>query len=738
MEEYKSPRIIALEIDEFDLDSGVDEIALVESPAIEEDFYYFSNQTFESYTDYPKAASDAACKVLRWIDEHGRDEVAGMTRVGLARANQLCKREPISEDTIARMAAFARHKQNAEISEEYKGTPWKDKGYVAWLGWGSDEGIEWAQRKLKQIRGEDFVENAGGFSIGDYVSWTYAGRSEGDDRGRGQIKDLRVQGKLKVPGTDFELSPTEDRPAALIETRDGSLVGQYTDNLRKIQKPDDFNEMELDVLGYQTEYFYMCPGAVGTFTHLMEMNPDEDTAGMIRSAAQIADNIFQLESEVLEDETANLEQLGEAQVLLDDFYDLMDEIDELLGMEHDVSYMEGHIRVIRDYIDEKVLEYILRDIMEENKYISDLPSDVQNKLLERLEEVGESEESMEKEGWELIDDEQKFAISSTPDLDSLDDYGKFRVRYKYTGPRDSKNRDFCRRLLDKNLLFRKEDINQLTITGENSEFGIYDIFKYKGSYGCRHFWTRKVYSKNDNNREIVQNEIAQDEATSVNPKPTMNRNPNGEDVAQTDNSIQSNFSEHNKEKHLIAGPLMIPRKLIYRYDEKNGEYYVYFTEDTIEKISYKYLMNKYQDKTNLEHSEDVKLEDVVLVESWLVQEPEKDKSYTMTGKQYPKGTWFGIMKVKNGSVWKEWVKTGRVKGFSVEGFFSDRIINASKHQFYYRTTEGGTEIVIDHKTLVVFILKDGEREAILPDGTYELSNGKKLRVIDSKAVKGTF
>jgi len=110
-------------------------------------------ENFESYNDYPQAASDAACKVLRWRDEHG-DEVKGMTRVGWTRANQLCNREPISEETIARMASFARHKQNAEISEEYKGTPWKDAGYVAWLGWGDTAGIEWAQRKLKSIRQE--------------------------------------------------------------------------------------------------------------------------------------------------------------------------------------------------------------------------------------------------------------------------------------------------------------------------------------------------------------------------------------------------------------------------------------------------------------------------------------------------------------------------------------------------------------------------------------------------------
>jgi hypothetical protein len=104
----------------------------------------------ETYNDYPESASNNAKKVLRWKEEHG-DEVKGMTQVGWTRANQLAKRERISRETIARMASFKRHQKNAEIDPKFKGTPWKDKGYVAWLGWGGTSGVEWAIRKLKQI-----------------------------------------------------------------------------------------------------------------------------------------------------------------------------------------------------------------------------------------------------------------------------------------------------------------------------------------------------------------------------------------------------------------------------------------------------------------------------------------------------------------------------------------------------------------------------------------------------------
>ncbi|QDP57216.1 MAG: putative peptidase [Prokaryotic dsDNA virus sp.] len=104
----------------------------------------------ETYNDYPESAKNNAKKVLRWREEHG-DEVKGMTRTGWTRANQLAKGENISRSTISRMASFKRHQKNAEVSAEFKSTPWKDRGYVAWLGWGGTSGINWAISKLKSI-----------------------------------------------------------------------------------------------------------------------------------------------------------------------------------------------------------------------------------------------------------------------------------------------------------------------------------------------------------------------------------------------------------------------------------------------------------------------------------------------------------------------------------------------------------------------------------------------------------
>ena len=98
----------------------------------------------ESYTDYPKQATENAKIALRWAEENGWGDCG--TPVGKARANQLANGEPISEETIARMAAFERHRQNSQ-KELGDGC-----GRLMWLAWGGDAGIEWAQRKLEQIR----------------------------------------------------------------------------------------------------------------------------------------------------------------------------------------------------------------------------------------------------------------------------------------------------------------------------------------------------------------------------------------------------------------------------------------------------------------------------------------------------------------------------------------------------------------------------------------------------------
>lgn len=103
-----------------------------------------SKVNLESYTDYPESAKNAAQRALDWAEKNGWGDCG--TPVGKARANQLAKGEPISEETIARMAAFARHLQ-------YKDVPYSEGcGGLMVDAWGGEAAILWAQRKLEQIR----------------------------------------------------------------------------------------------------------------------------------------------------------------------------------------------------------------------------------------------------------------------------------------------------------------------------------------------------------------------------------------------------------------------------------------------------------------------------------------------------------------------------------------------------------------------------------------------------------
>jgi len=135
------------------------------------------------------------------------------------------------------------------------------------------------------------------------------------------------------------------------------------------------------------------------------------------------------------------------------------------------------------------------------------------------------------------------------------------------------------------------------------------------------------------------------------------------------NSELVELKELNKDKQILLGALLIPNKPIYR---KSGdeEYYIYFSKETVEKASQMYLMKGNQNNSTLEHQ--YELSGLSLVESWIVEDEVHDKSRKY-GMNVPLGTWMGAVKVNNSEVWNDYVKTGKVKGFSIEGYFIDKV-----------------------------------------------------------------
>jgi hypothetical protein len=136
----KNTELLELVIDEED-ESGVDYIALVDSPAIESEWMAFKKIQFEeTFNDYPESASNNAKKAIKYKEENNID--CG-TRVGWTRARQLANKEKISWETIGRMASFKRHQQNKDV-------PYSEGcGGIMWDAWGGASGINWAIDKMK-------------------------------------------------------------------------------------------------------------------------------------------------------------------------------------------------------------------------------------------------------------------------------------------------------------------------------------------------------------------------------------------------------------------------------------------------------------------------------------------------------------------------------------------------------------------------------------------------------------
>lgn len=437
---------------------------------------------------------------------------------------------------------------------------------------------------------------------------------------------------------------------------------------------DEDCDLELNVLGYNTKYFCICPGAISTFEHLMEMQPNEETAGMIRSAAQIADNVFRIEVDVIDDESASIEQVMEAQLLVNDFKDLMEEIDKELGMEHDVSYMDNHITKISSYLSD---DYTTEEVesLQLLKFLAETDYQKFESVMGSLRGATASQVMQRKHDKPVFYFKYERVMSGFPD------------------------RDFCMSIEDR--YFRRFEIDLLEDT--NKEFGHngqgYSKWLYKGGPQCVHAWKRFIYTPAERNREAQLKDLGMVAGTAGIAPQAMpgagyypgtaryEANLSKQNISYMENIecafgdlCKFDFKEEKQmfaakdEERMIYTPLMIPDILIPRMDEVSKEkYYVKFRPEVIKNIRDKFMSELRNRKTNYEHTEK-KFEDIVMVETWIVQ-GDKDKAYELgfTKEDIPFGTWMGAYKVldtpEGNFVWNKYIKPGKVKGASVEGNF---------------------------------------------------------------------
>lgn len=202
----------------------------------------------------------------------------------------------------------------------------------------------------------------------------------------------------------------------------------------------------------------------------------------------------------------------------------------------------------------------------------------------------------------------------------------------------------------------------------------------------------------------------------------------------------------DKEKRMLYGPFLIPNKLIYRQDDKNGEYYVRFSSAEIEKIATKFNEDLNSKNINLMHTEE--MVDAFVSQNWLI-EGESDKSKNL-GFDLPEGTWFGAVKIKDENFWMDKVKNDEVKGFSVEILADLQLSLKNKEQImrkeiklasaklkggvtvYYDGDFGmGTDIFMDE----ALTQKAPDDDHVLEDGTVVTTKDGKVVEIEVKSIE---
>ena len=178
----------------------------------------------------------------------------------------------------------------------------------------------------------------------------------------------------------------------------------------------------------------------------------------------------------------------------------------------------------------------------------------------------------------------------------------------------------------------------------------------------------------------------------------------------------------NEEQRILLGAVLIPDQPIYRVQDGH-EFNIVFPKETIKQVQQNFSSQGYQNNSTIEHS-GKQIENVTFVETWIKEDEVHDKS-VMHGFNEPIGTWFAAMKVNNDEIWNDYVKTGKVKGFSIDGVFDmekvnlkteinmnlETIVNAIKQGFESVKLSNETEQVETVETVEVamatMMLKDG-------------------------------
>lgn len=202
--------------------------------------------------------------------------------------------------------------------------------------------------------------------------------------------------------------------------------------------------------------------------------------------------------------------------------------------------------------------------------------------------------------------------------------------------------------------------------------------KYKWGSGDCQYNTLEECERAHNTYDIVELVVDDDnEALAIDAISLVTSPAIEQDFVFFNKQKNLTLAAIDEEKRLLVSPALIPYKQIYRYDARTDkEYYVYFTEDTVRKAAEAYMKHQNTNNATIQHEE--KVTGVHTVESWIVENTDNDKS-RLYGYDLPKGTWFVTMRVLNDEVWER-IKSGELKGLSIEGYFVDKMETLSSRK----------------------------------------------------------
>lgn len=321
-------------------------------------------------------------------------------------------------------------------------------------------------------------------------------------------------------------------------------------------------------------------------------------------------------------------------------------------------------------------------------------TEIQTKILSYLKECGQ----IKPDHWKEVTEEEYFQnkeVQLTTDPTSRESYndfskkdgtGQWLVRYEYNGPVDDRTRDFCSEVMSLGRIYTEEEIkNGLS----NPEFGNYSIWDYKGSYGCRHKWVRKIYFE----------DYEDDEVRRVGFVPQV--------VARLDDREATTLNAFlsKDEKMQVCAPLLIPEKRIFRSDEI-GRYNMIFSSDTIKDLREVALSRELFSREDLFKDTHVGgIAPSYVLEEWISETPE-DKAYTEYGfdiSRMPIGTWFVLSQVTDKNYWEKEIKQNKKHAYSIEALMNLSIIKLSRMEKEQIVLPDGEHLING----TIYIVKDG-------------------------------